>query len=94
MDDAIQALAIDHYNQDPFLDSEYTTKELHFAIKGLRVQLSRERDRIYYIIISNFQNEAFKIPLEIYIIILRARVFPDDCKKYRLSLSIKTTKPI
>jgi hypothetical protein len=32
-----QAPAFDHDNQDPFLVSEYTIPELHFAIRNLRV---------------------------------------------------------
>jgi hypothetical protein len=74
----MQAPAFDHDNLDSSLESEYTTKELHFAIKNLRVQLSPGRDGIDYLIIRNLSNEALEIQLEIYNDVLRARVFPDD----------------
>jgi hypothetical protein len=32
-DEQMQAPAFDHDNQDPFLGSEHTIQELHFAIK-------------------------------------------------------------
>jgi hypothetical protein len=34
VDEKTQALALDHDNQDPFLDAEYTMQEVHFAIKN------------------------------------------------------------
>jgi hypothetical protein len=84
VDEPTQAPAFDHDNQDPFLDSEYTIQELHFAIRNLRVQSSPGRDGIEYLIIRNLPNEALEILLEIYNDILKQRVFPDDWKKYRV----------
>jgi hypothetical protein len=83
-DEPMSAPAFDHDNQDPFLDSEYTIQELHFAIKNLRVQSSPRRDGIDYLIIRNLPNEALESLLEIYNDILRARVLPDDWEKHRV----------
>jgi hypothetical protein len=80
-DEPMQAPEFDHDNQDPFLDSEYTIQELHFAIKNLSAQSSLGRDGTDYLIIRNLSNEVLEILLEIYNDILRARVFPDDWKK-------------
>jgi hypothetical protein len=82
VDDPMQAPAFDHDNQDPFLDSEYTIKELNFMIKNLRIQSSSGRDGIDYFIIRNLPNVALEILLEIYNNILRAIMFPDDWEKY------------
>jgi hypothetical protein len=39
-------------------------------------------------------NEALEILLKIYSDILRARVFPDECKNIEYSLTLKETKPM
>jgi hypothetical protein len=67
----------DHDNQDSFLDSEYTIKELNFVIQSLRVQSSPGWDGIDYLVIRNLPNEALEILLEIYNAILKAKVLPD-----------------
>jgi hypothetical protein len=36
VDDPMEAPAFDHDDHDPFLNSEYTIKELNFAIKNLK----------------------------------------------------------
>jgi hypothetical protein len=38
VDDPMEIPTYDHGNQDPFLDSEYTIKELILMIKNLREQ--------------------------------------------------------
>jgi hypothetical protein len=86
-----QTQAFVHDNQNPFLDSEHKIKELHFAIKNLRVQSSPGRDGIDCLIIRNLPNEALEIFIEIYNDILRARVFPDDWK-YRVLFIPKRDK--
>jgi hypothetical protein len=78
----MQAQVFNHDNQDYFPDTEYTVKEFIFAIKNLRVQSSPGRDGIDYLITRNLPNEALETLLENYNDILRARVFPDDWKKY------------
>jgi hypothetical protein len=93
VDDPMQAPAFDHYNQDPFLGSEYTIQELHFAIKNLRVQSSPGRDEIDCPIIRNLPNLVLEILLEIYNDILE-QVFPDDWKTTEHFLSLKRTKPM
>jgi hypothetical protein len=81
VDEKMQALAFNHDNKDPFLDSEYTIQELHFAIKNFRVHSNPGWDGIDYLIIRNLPNEALEILLEVYNDIFRARVFPDKWKK-------------
>jgi hypothetical protein len=83
----MQAPAFEHYNQDPFIDLE-----LNFAIKNLKVQSSPGRDGIDCLIIGNLPYEALEILPEIYDDILRATVFPDDLKKYRIFLISKNDK--
>jgi hypothetical protein len=65
VDEKMQALAFNHDNKDPFLDSEYTIQELHYAIKNLSVQSSPGRDGIDNLIIRNLPNEASEILLEV-----------------------------
>jgi hypothetical protein len=91
-DDPMQTSAFDHNIQNPFLDSDYTIQELHFAIKNLRVQSSLGWDGIEYLIMRNMPNEALEILLEICNDILRANVFPDDRKKYRVVFISKRNK--
>lgn len=69
-DEPTRAPAFDHDNQDSFLDSDCTSKELNFAIKNL----SPGHDEIDYLIILNLPNEGLEILLEIYNHILRARM--------------------
>jgi hypothetical protein len=92
VDEKTQAPAFDHDNHYPFLDLQYTIQEFHFAIKNLRVQSSPGQDGTEYLIIRILPNEALEILLEMYNDILRARVFPDDWKKYRVFFIPKRDK--
>ncbi|PNF30200.1 hypothetical protein B7P43_G08428 [Cryptotermes secundus] len=92
VDEPNQAPAFDYENQDSFLDSEYTIQELLYSIKNLKVRSCPGRDGIDYAIIRNLPKEALEILLEIYNDILRARVFPDDWKKYRVFFIPKPDK--
>jgi hypothetical protein len=92
VDEQMQAPAFDHDNQDPFLDSEYKIQELRFAIKNLRLQSSPEWDGKDHLIIRNLPNEDLEILLGIYNDILRARVLPNDWKKYRVFFILKRDK--
>jgi hypothetical protein len=65
VDKPVQEPAFGHNNQGPFLDSEYTIQDLHFAIKT-SVQSSPGRDGIDYLIIHDLPNEALGILLEKY----------------------------
>jgi hypothetical protein len=61
VDEPMQTPAFDHENQDPFLDSEHTIQELHFAIKNLRAQSSPGLDGTDCLIIRNLPNETLGI---------------------------------
>jgi hypothetical protein len=65
VDEKKQAPAFDHDNQDPFLDSEYTIQELHFAFKNLSpIELGTGWNIQSHN--SQFAKRSFRILLEIY----------------------------
>jgi hypothetical protein len=51
----------DHSNQDPFLDSEHTIKEVILTIKNLRMQSNPGQGRIGNLLIHSLPKEAFFI---------------------------------